>query len=346
MSTISSISTNRLLALLAVGATSLVRISAQTQGAMSAPLAGMFATGAEVRPIEGVPGASVIGEPVALPTAGMRVYLPPLQQWALVGDERGASLGRMPFAGAQPGVVTPIAGAIPAPDLVSFSSNGRNAIVYSAVSGSLQVLTHLDTAAQVAMQFDTSELAVSAAAISDDGSLPVVLARSGAVYLLQADAPPAPLFATGSPAGLVFLPNQAALAIADGAAGTVTILDNLASQPSTRMAIAAPSLAGGGVFVAGSSDGNSVLFAAAGGQAAYRADLTNQTVSSLNMPVMVSRFDRISGNLFLVSANPGEAAWLLLWDGTAMRAGFAQTILRPAEGRTAPAHGSGNGPKE
>lgn len=305
---------------------------AQTQGAISSPLAGLFAIGAEVRPIQGVPGASLVGDPIALPGSNARVYLAPLDRWALVETARAASLSLVTFDGAAPGAATPIAGSLPSPDLVAFSPNGRNAVVYASLSGALQVLTHLDTAPQIAIEADASSLAVAAVAIGDDGALPVVWTRGAAVYLLRAGASPAPLFATGATGGMTFLPNQPVLAVVDGSAGSLTLLENLAGRPTTRLTISGPQLSGDGIFVSATADGSGLIFGAAGGDTVYRADLAGQVVSSVNLPAGISRLERIGRDVFLVSAKAGDAAWMVQADGATLRAGFAQGIARPREG--------------
>src|SRR5207253_847482 len=139
----------------------------------------------------------------------------------------------------------------------------------------------------------------------------VILTRTGEVYLVPSSGSPRLIFRAGSTAGFSFLPDQS-LAIADGVAGIVTVIDGLTSQPFTRMAITVPYLSGDAVFVQATSDGKSLIVAAHKGQTAYRIDLADQSVRSLDVPASVSMLDRLNGDIFLFSANPGEAAWLLM----------------------------------
>lgn len=304
-------------------------LPAQTAASLSAPLVGLIGSGREIRPITGVVGASSIGDPIGLPLGISRVYLAPRQQWALVERGQAGTMGRMSWAGMVPGAVTAISGAMAMAELVSFSPNGKNAILVSRAEGMLQVLTQLDTTPQVALQSDISQLEVAAAAISDDGTLAVVLTNAGALYRLAPNNSPEWLFQASSSAGIGFLPNQQVLAIADGAGSTITLLDGLASQPFLRMKLPGPALSGSAIFVQGSSDGNSVIVSAAGAENVYRAELRTQILSAIGLPTTVSRFDRLQGDLFLLSANSGEAAWLLLADGDNLRAGFAQFVRQP-----------------
>jgi len=302
----------------------LARAQSDSAGWIGAPIFGLIANAeqTEIRAIQGVPGASTVGIPIALPAGVRQVYLAPLQQWALVQQLREGALGRLPLNGNQFGSVVPIHGAMSTPELVSFSSNGRNAALVS-LGGVLQILTHLEETPQIAMQTDISELDATVVTVSNDGTLSVVLTRTGEVYLVPSSGSPRLICRTGSPAGLSFLPDQA-LVIADGAAGTVTVIDGLMSQPFTRATISGPYLSGDAAFVQASSDGKSVILSAYKGQTAYRIDLVDQSASSLNLPAGVSMLERLNGNIFVFSANPGEAAWFLMADNANLRAGFAQ----------------------
>jgi len=307
---------------------------AQTAGTNwpGAPVLGLVSNSekTEVRPIQGVPGASTVGDVLPLPAGLGRVYLAPLQQWALVEPRREQTLGLLPLTGPQPGVVTAVYGAMPRPDLVSYSSNGQNAALVSRRSGTLQVLSHLPGTPQVTMQSDISQLGVVAVAVSDDGLLAAVLTESGGVYLAPPGGSCVLIFRAGSPAGFTFLLNQEALAVADGAAGTITVIQGLNSQPGADSVIAGPNLSGDSLFLQPSSDGKALILSANGGQTAYRIDLLDQRVNVLAAPARFSMLERLNGDMFLFSADAGKAAWLLLADGGDLRVGFAQFTGKPA----------------
>ena len=330
------ISSNRLNALLRIAAcagfvVAAADLGAQTTapGLISLPVVGLLQNKTEVRGILGVAGSSTIGEPILFPLGTTGVYLAPAQRWALVRQLSG--LGFMTFNGIHPSAVTSISGAVSTPDMIAFSPTGRAAVLVSNATGLLQVLTGLDGTPQVAMQAGISDLAgagIQAAAVSDDGSLPVVLTGDGRIYLASAGASSKLIFQTGVPAGLSFLPNQPALAIADGNAATVSVMDGLANLPFPRVVVSGPSLSGDHIFMQGSSDGKSVVMAAGGATTAYRIDLTDRSVRPLDVPAGVSQLERLGGSdVFLFSANPGEAAWLLLADSVSLKTGFAQAIV-------------------
>ena len=311
-----------------LGSGSAARAQTVSPSRIAAPLAGLLANPetTEVCAIEGVPGASIIGNPIALPVGVLRVHLAPAQGWALVEQAPAGTLGVMTFSGIQPGSVIPIDNAMSAPDIVSFSPVGKSAVVVSNAAAMLQVLTRLDGTPELTMQTAISGLGeVSAAAVSDDGTSTVALTSDGRVFLLSSTQTPQSIFQAGSPVGLSFLPGQPAVAIVDGGAATISVIDGLNSAPFTRIGMPGPSLSGDSVLVQASSDAQSLFVAANGGTSAYRVGLANQSVLTLAVPAVLSQLERLrGGDIFLFSANPGEAAWLLLSDGPNFSVAFAQ----------------------
>jgi hypothetical protein len=297
-------------------------------GWMTAPLAGLAANGdlTEIRAIQGVPGASTVGRPISLPAGVRRVHLAPAQGWALVEQTSDRALGLMAFSGMLPGSVITIDGVMSAPDIISFSPSGRSAVIHSKAAARLQVLTGLDTTPTVTLQSDTSSLGeLSAAAVSDDGTMAVALTSEGRAFLLSSAPAPQLIYQAGSPAGLGFLPDQPAIAIADGGSANITVLDGLNRTPFTRIMMRGPNLSGGGLIVQASADAESLFVAALGETTIYRAGFADQSMRTLAVPAPLSRFERFrGGDNFLFSANTGEAAWLLWSDGSNLSAAFAQ----------------------
>jgi hypothetical protein len=322
-----------------LGSASVAGAQSASPGWIAAPLAGLLANPemTEVRAIQGVPGSATVSGAIRLPAGILKVHLAPAQGWALVEQAPARTLGLLPFAGLQPGGVALIDNALSAPDIVSFSPGGRSAAIVSNAAGMVQVLTGLDRTPTVAMQTGISGLGViGAAAISDDGTLTAVLTSEGRVFLLSATQAPQLIFQAGSPAGMTFLPAQQALAIADGAAATISVLDGLNRTPFIRSALPGPNLSGAGVLVRASGDAQSLFVAARGGTSAYRIDFANRSMSTLEVPASLSQMERLpGGDIFLFSANPGEAAWLLWANGTNLSASFAQPTEEPRVRRTA-----------
>jgi hypothetical protein len=166
---------------------------------------------------------------------------------------------------------------------------------------------------------------VSAVAVSDDGASTVALTSDGRVFSLSPAQTAQLIFQAGSPAGMSFLPGQSAVAIVDGSAASICVLNGLNSVPFTQVVTPGPNLSGDSVLVQASGDAQSLFVAAHGGASAYRIVFANGNMATLPVPANVSQLERLpGGDIFLFSANPGEAAWLLISDGVNFHGAFAQ----------------------
>lgn len=296
---------------------------------VSAPVVGLLSNPdrTEVRALLGVPGAATLSDPIPLPLSVANVYLAPGQRWAIVKNTLGEALGVMSFTGAKAGSVSPIAGAMAAPDSVSFSPTGTAAALMSATTGTLQILTGLGSTPQLGMTFQVSDLmraGLPAAAVSDDGSLAVALTGDGSVYLLSGTNPRQLIFRAGSAAGMAFFPNRASVAIVDGSGGGASVIDNLTISPGAKRVASGLSIPPGQVLVQPSLDGQSIFTAATGGRTGIRIDISSGQVQTVQLAVNSDSLERLrNGDTFLLSALPGASAWLLVGDAQGLRATFA-----------------------
>ena len=120
---------------------------------MQSPVLGfVYAGGSEARAINGIPGASTLSSPLAVPEGVASLAFPPGQSYALAVRTDGASLGLIPFSGAEPGTLVQIAGGISKPEVIGFSPSGGAAALYSATEGELQVLAGLPGNPQLVRQ--------------------------------------------------------------------------------------------------------------------------------------------------------------------------------------------------
>ncbi len=296
---------------------------------VSAPVVGLLGNqgGTEVRAILGIAGASTLSDPIQLPLLVTNAYLAPAQRWAIVKDTLGGTLGTMYFSGAKAGVVTPLAGAMAAPDSVNFSPTGSAAALVSAAKGTLQILTSLNSNPQLGMTFQVSDLVSAgllATTVSDDGTLAVALTGDGSVYLLSGANPRQLIFRAGTAAGISFFPNRASVAIVDGSAGVASVIDNPAISPGAKRVASGMSIPPGQVLLQPSLDGQSIFAAPVGGRVAIRIDISSGQVQTLQLGVSTASLERLrNGETFLLSAMPGASAWLLVDDAHGLRTTFA-----------------------
>lgn len=302
-------------------------------GAFRGPVLGLFANSArtEVRALVGVPGASLVSDPVPLPQGVERVFLAPAQRWALVERAGGAGLGAVSFDSAEAGPVTAIANSVPRIDLYCFSPSGRAAAVFSHDSGRLQVISFRSSQASLTGNWTLGPLAPALLAIDDAGRAPVVFTAQGAGYVIARDGTPQPVYLGGTVAAATYLSDASTLLVADSGTLRFTAISGLPSASASRvLAPAVPDL-GGPLLIQPSTDGRSLFLAAAGARSAARLDLEEQRLDRLDLPASAGRFERLrNGNTFLFSAGPADPAWLLLGDEPGGRAVFAARPVDPA----------------
>lgn len=211
----------------------------------------------QLRPVWGVPGASLLGGPLEGPAlAGAGVS--PRGDYALVTDAEGsAAILRLPG-----GELAPL--AVGTPSLVALSPSGTAAALYSAEGGSLQVVTGLPGAPAVgAMPYDAGT-APTVLAVSDDGE--AVLAVCGETLLLVGREGARSLAVPGAAAALNFRAGTHDVAVAT-AGGEIWLIEAPDGEPRYRR-IAGPEH---GIeaprAVAFSRDGTRVYVAGAAGAA-------------------------------------------------------------------------------
>jgi hypothetical protein len=309
---------------------------------IGSPIVGLVSTEhrmeTEVRAILGVPGSSRLSEPITLPAGVRHIRLAPTQEWGLAEQTGSGSLGIVRFTGMQPGEFLSIAGAMSAPDSIAFSSMGRAAALVSLASGRVQVLGGSGTTPQVAMESQLPDLgrgSLAAVVPSDDATVAAALSSDGRVFLLSPSAVSRLITATAGPAAVCFLPNQTSMVVADSATGAIFVIDSFLQSPIARTVASLPNLSGTRILLQPAGDAKSVFVAAVGGKTAYQVHLSDQSVSTVDVPVQISLLERVrDGDIFLLSANAGDSPWLLMSEGGDLKMGFVQSVggLR----RTAP----------
>jgi hypothetical protein len=172
---------------------------------VSGPVLGYVfdASAHRVRPLLGIAGASVAGQPLDADADLYQAAYAPVHNFilALAGDD----LTPLLIVPGQPGV--PIEGALPGATRIVLSPQGSSAVLYFKKAGRAQILTGLPDAPEVARSVDLSVVpgAPVALAVSDDAE--------ALVAIVGGDAPALDVFT------------------ADGAMSTVTL-----GEPATAFA--------------------------------------------------------------------------------------------------------------
>jgi hypothetical protein len=282
------------------------------QQAMQAPLLG-FVYGAErseLRPILGIPGASLFGGPISIPAGVTGVYFAPHQNYALLAHRFVGSIGLMTFQGAG-GSAVAVCGAISQPDLITFSPSGSAAVLYSRGAGQIQVITGLPSAPRVARGIATGELpdGLRLLAIADDGVTLLEGTSRNAIYLLPAAGSPQLLYSATDLGGMVFAPRTTDVVVFDRGAGTLFLLQEVGSASSYLPL--AEGLAGvGNAFL--EISGSSAVLAGANTSSVWQIDLASLDVQSTRLPVTPRMLQPLqTSGKFLLFYKPGQPAWIL-----------------------------------
>ena len=280
------------------------------QGRVAGPVAGyVFDGGAHVlRPVLGIPGASVLGDPVNLATdVSLASVSPRLDSLIAAGPN-----GSFHFFGLNSGVATEIgvSGIATAPERVVFSPTGSAAAIYTG--GRIQVLTGLPSSPVAGSTFDLSSLLALPGgrghrqlsgpfAVSDDGAY-VLVAEGLGVQLLSAGG--SRTIAPSQCTALAFLPGTHDAAIA----GTgVTLLKDVGGAASPQV-LAPWNTSRKSLGLAYSTDATKLYLASTDGVTVFDlAAATDSTVSCDCSPTGITAM----GTLFRLNEAGRSPLWLL-----------------------------------
>lgn len=286
--------------------------------AVTAPILGyaLDTASQQIRPVLGIPGASILGPPLEAMTGIRLAAISPAQNYALISAAGKTALALLRF---ESGAASSIDGALGAPDRIVMSPSGQSAAVYSQSAQRLQILGNLPdhpSLSEISLP-DSSASGDGAAgfevlAISDDGQW--VLGSAGvSLFALgrnfSRELPAGPV----SAAAFRAYTHDAAVA----GAGRITIIHDAAGQPDYQVA----GLYSNDSRVVAVVFGARVLAAAADGNF-MNWDLATGAVDAVSCGCKPTGLHPMSGNSVFrvneISANP----LLLLDTGQAARLWF------------------------
>jgi hypothetical protein len=305
------------------------------QGKLSGPVTGFVfdGSGRVLRPVQGVPGASLLGDPVSFGFDLAAVYISPRQDSALVvGADQSLHLFLL-NAGAPTEVS--LGGVTGAPQQVVFSPSGT--AVALVASGTARVMTGLPGSPTLAGTVRVPStgtvstgarpilLSTAAFALSDDGMYLLTVAQ-GSARLLSIHGQDRRLIAAQAGALVAFAAGAHDAAVVDSVAG-VTLIRDAAGTAGTQVLAAPDDGLAGPAGLAFSRDGHTLYVASATAQsvAAFNLAAASRTaIGCACTPAMLAPM----GNVFrLTEMSSGAPFWLL--DGGANP---PRTVFVPALG--------------
>jgi hypothetical protein len=222
-------------------------------------------SGTAIRPIIGVPGASLLADRLQLETEIRRALISPKQDFAIAARTEDAQFVVIDLRADNP-TVQPPAGSHAGADLMAISPAGRSAAAYAHDSKTIQVIGNLPAAPELVRELDATQIPgrASSIAISDDGSLALVrsVEEDRAVLWVINSAGASLPIAVDQPSAAAFFPNSANAIVADDASGSSYMFLDVANA-ATRIPLTSPATGGMRLFssAAVSDDGRRVFLA-------------------------------------------------------------------------------------
>jgi hypothetical protein len=303
------------------------------QGTLSGPVAGFVFdnSGHALRPIQGVPGASLLGDPVSFGMDVAAVYVAPHQDSAIVvGTDQ--SLHLFLLNGGTPMEVS-LGGIAGAPAQVVFSPSGTAAALVSP--GSARVLTGLPNAPVLAgsVKVDGQPFQMTTGAhssmkwspslaLSDDGTYVLTVAE-GSVRLRSVQGQNRMLMPAQANALVAFAAGGHDAAVMDPASG-VTLIRDATGAAGTQLLAAPDEGLAGAVGVAFSQDGKMIYVASANAQSVAAFNIAAASRTSVGCGCTPSTLVPM-GNLFRLTELTAGPLWL--FDGAAAT---PRTVFVPA----------------
>lgn len=285
--------------------------AAQSRPPLQVPLLGFVYEHdiAGVRPILGIPGASVLGETISLPDDVAKIHFAPGQRYALAERNTG-SLAALPLTATSAGPLVEIDGALSSPELVRFSPNGGSALIWSSVAGKLQIIAGLPDAPRLAREIDRAELPgdVRTLAVADDAHTVLEGTEQSEIYLVSGTGPEF-LYAVDDLAGVVFASGSDNALVIDRAGGVASLLRHVTSGPSHE--VIGNGLTGLTGEVGLQIDAHTAMIAGAESTDLWKIDLQTLQAEDVQLPASPTRLQPlVSAGRFLLSYKSGEPAWI------------------------------------
>jgi len=285
----------------------------------------------ELRPILGIPGAAVLGQPLALGVDLRRVAISPLEDYvlAVAGEHNQAMVFAMGHAALTPVMVQ---GADRGADQIVISAGGKAAALYYKAGNRIEVVTGLPAAPKVGSELYLSAgQTLTALAVGDDGH--TVLAGAGAKVFQVAAGGEVPVLAELGHVTAITIPAAGTALIADSGHNQIHRVRGIGAGieadviAGPKDGIATP------VAVAVSHDGSKAFVANAKSGSVSIIDLKAETaIRSIACACKLSGLDRLAGHdTFRLTEFSSRPMWMLDAGGTETRVLFVPAELESNE---------------
>lgn len=290
-------------------------------GAIHGPATGFVLDGGlhAIRPVNGIPGASLLGGPLAIPFAVQNAAIAPERDFALVtGVEEGPIFLVRGLREPAPAVMT-LEGAMPGATLFSLSPSGASALLYAPSVARIQVVSGLPEKPVAAPPLDLSSLpgGIALMALNDSGSRILAGVHDGGDYAVYGifpaggDSVPKLLGRTHDLSALTLLDDGADVVFADRSTSQVFLVHDV--EGSAEFSVLAGEQDGVSAPVALQGVNTDLYVADAGSNSLTVIDMVNRGAPlSIALPGAPTRCERLDGGSTLVLNEVGGSPLLLL----------------------------------
>jgi DNA-binding beta-propeller fold protein YncE len=287
----------------------------------------------QVRPILGIPGAAVLGEPLELGVDLRLVAISPLQDYVLaVAGEHNQVLvfavGRTPVASVA------VQGADRGPDQMVLSRNGQAAALYYRDRNRIEVVGGLPGTPKVANEFYLSAgQSPSAMAVSDDGHT-ILAAAGGTVFHLTAGSE-VPLLTELGKVSALTIPATGTALVADSGRNQIQRIRGIGGGIETDILAGPHDGINGPVAVAVSRDNSRAFVANGKGRTLATIPLTAQAgVTHVACGFLPTGLEQLSGqDVFRLTEFSNLPMWVMEAGGQEPRFLFVPAELERSGGK-------------
>jgi hypothetical protein len=259
-----------------------------------------------IRPMSGIPGAASLESGLAVSSKLEKASISPNRKFAVAEIKDGEHLQLVALASGA-AVSSELDGTPGTAEQVAFSAGGSTVAIWSRSTQKIQVWKGLPDRASLFKEIDFAEL--TALAVSDDGDA-VAAATDGGLVLAGAGK----TLASGSFAGLAFVPNSHDLAAAEQTLDQVSLFSRVDSDPEITQLAGNQDGVAQAVALAFSSDAKKLIVANLRGQSVLSIDLDSRAIVSTPCDCQADGLYRAQGNAVFRLTN-GSQDLIALFDG-------------------------------
>jgi hypothetical protein len=263
-------------------------------------------SGKSIRPLSGIPGSASVDSGLAVSSKLEKASISPNRKFAVAEVKDGEHLLVVTLSGGS-ALSSELDGTPGSADQVAFSASGSTAAIWSLAAGKIQVWKGLPEQGTLYKEIDFAEL--SALAVSDDGDAVAVATGDGLVL-----ASAGKQLASGSFAGLAFLPNSHDLAAAEQTLDQVSLFRRVDSDLDIVQLAGNQDGVAQAVALAFSGDAKKLIVANLRGQSVLSIDLESRAMVVTPCDCQADGLYRAQGNAVFRLTN-GAQDLVALFDG-------------------------------